>query len=137
VECAKGTYIRTLCHDAGERLHCGGAMEKLMRTRVGDFRIEEALTLSEIEKARDEGKLEKYILPTGGALGNLRSVTAPERTEKLVRNGNPVKAGELKLPPLADGERVRLYLSDGSFAGLYRYEASAERLKPLKMLFDL
>jgi len=137
VECSKGTYIRTLCHDAGQRLGTGGAMEKLIRTRVGDFRIEEALTLSEIEKARDAGALGKYIIPTGDALGDLPSLRADERTEKLIRNGNPVAARALSYASLTDGEKVRLYLPDGSFAGLYRYEASERRLKPLKMLFDL
>ncbi|MDO4284232.1 MAG: tRNA pseudouridine(55) synthase TruB [Eubacteriales bacterium] len=49
IRCSKGTYIRTLCHDIGEKLGVGGAMESLVRTRVGIFRIEEAKTLSEIE----------------------------------------------------------------------------------------
>ena len=49
VSCSKGTYIRTLCHDIGEKLGCGGCMESLIRTRVSTFRIEDAKTLDEIE----------------------------------------------------------------------------------------
>lgn len=51
VTCSKGTYIRTLCHDIGEQLGCGAAMKSLVRTRVGNFLLEEAQTLAEIERA--------------------------------------------------------------------------------------
>ena len=54
VVCSKGTYIRTLCHDIGEQLGCGGTMESLTRSRVGIFGIEEALTLEQLENLRDE-----------------------------------------------------------------------------------
>ena len=53
VVCSKGTYIRTLCHDIGEKLGVGGAMQSLQRSRVGIFRVEDALTLSKLEKLRD------------------------------------------------------------------------------------
>ena len=56
VSCSKGTYIRTLCHDIGEKLGCGGCMESLIRTRVSTFRIEDAKTLDEIETLKQEGK---------------------------------------------------------------------------------
>ena len=54
VSCSKGTYIRTLCHDIGEKLGCGGCMESLIRTRVSTFRIEDAKTLDEIETLKLE-----------------------------------------------------------------------------------
>ena len=54
VSCSKGTYIRTLCHDIGEKLGCGGCMESLIRTRVSTFRIEDAKTLDEIETLKQE-----------------------------------------------------------------------------------
>lgn len=47
VTCSKGTYIRTLCNDIGEKLGCGGAMEELLRTRSGNFTLEESMTLSQ------------------------------------------------------------------------------------------
>ena len=58
VSCSKGTYIRTLCHDIGEKLGCGGCMESLLRTRVGAFAQEESLRLSEIETLAKDGRLE-------------------------------------------------------------------------------
>ena len=57
VSCSKGTYIRTLCHDIGEQLGCGGCMESLIRTRVSAFQIEDAKTLEEIGALKQEGML--------------------------------------------------------------------------------
>ena len=61
VSCSKGTYIRTLCHDIGEKLGCFGCMESLLRTKVSRFEIESSLKLSEIQKKREEGKLCRMI----------------------------------------------------------------------------
>ncbi len=66
VECSKGTYIRTLCHDIGQKLGCGGAMRSLKRTRVGRFSVEEARTLSELEHLAKEDRLEaEALIPVG------------------------------------------------------------------------
>ena len=62
VSCSKGTYIRTLCHDIGEKLGCGGCMEELIRTKVSMFSIEESLTISQIEEKKKKGELDE-ILP--------------------------------------------------------------------------
>ena len=61
VSCSKGTYIRTLCHDIGEKLGCFGCMESLLRTKVSRFEIESSLKLSEIQKKREEGKLSEIM----------------------------------------------------------------------------
>lgn len=54
VHCSKGTYIRTLCHDIGESLGCGGCMEELLRTQVSRFQLENAYTLSQIEESKEK-----------------------------------------------------------------------------------
>ena len=64
VTCSKGTYIRTLCHDIGEKLGCFGAMESLQRTRVGVFTLENALTLEQIEVLMKQNELEQQINTT-------------------------------------------------------------------------
>ena len=61
VSCSKGTYIRTLCKDIGEFLGCGAAMKTLVRTRVSEFFLEQALTLGQIEQAVKEGKIQDYL----------------------------------------------------------------------------
>lgn len=62
VTCSKGTYIRTLCHDIGQKLGCGAAMESLIRTRVGRFKIEDAVTLDDLQKLADEDRLEEVVI---------------------------------------------------------------------------
>lgn len=69
VHCTKGTYIRTLCHDIGEKLGCGACMESLLRTQVGDFRLEDAVRLSQVEELRDRGEVDSLLsIKTGTAV---------------------------------------------------------------------
>ena len=63
VQCSKGTYIRTLCNDIGEKLGCGGCMEELLRTRVERFGLTDAVKLDEVQKVMEEGNIERLILP--------------------------------------------------------------------------
>jgi len=62
VVCSKGTYVRTLCHDIGEKLGCGGTMAALERTRSGVFTSTDALTLKQIEQLMQEGRIEEVII---------------------------------------------------------------------------
>ena len=55
ITCSKGTYIRTLCHDIGVKLGCGACMESLLRTRVGEFRLEDSITLAQLQELADSG----------------------------------------------------------------------------------
>ena len=63
VACSKGTYIRTLCADIGEKLGCGGTMKSLIRTRVSEFTLANAVTLNELQALRDTGRLSEVVLP--------------------------------------------------------------------------
>ena len=93
VTCSKGTYIRTLCYDIGRKLGCGGCMESLLRTRVDRFELKDSLTLSQIEKLRDEGRVEEAVVPVEGVFLKLPAlVTKPGDGDKLVHNGNPFPA---------------------------------------------
>ena len=75
VECSKGTYIRTLCHDIGRKLGCGGCMEELVRTRSGRFKIKDSLRLSQIEDLRDKGEIEHFVLPVDCVFEELPKLT--------------------------------------------------------------
>lgn len=88
VVCSKGTYIRTLCHDIGEKLGCGGAMQSLIRSRVGCFRIEDALTLAELEQLQDEDKISDVIIPPDAIFSRAKAVTVTAAGQKLAENGN-------------------------------------------------
>ncbi len=105
VTCSRGTYIRTLCHDIGEKLGCGGCMESLVRTEVGPFRLEEALSLKEIEQLRDAGKLTSCITPVDALFSACPALYAesPE-ADRLLHNGNPVAKTQLRADGSAAGK---------------------------------
>lgn len=133
VLCSKGTYIRTLCNDIGEKLGCYAAMKSLLRTRVGVFDIKEAITLEELEKYRDEGKLAEVILPPDRIFMHMPAVYAKTEFCKLLDNGNTVYPNMLQKPPyLKDGTEVRMYGGE-KFYGIFQYVAKDNRLKPVKM----
>ncbi len=90
VKCSKGTYIRTLCNDIGEKLGCGGCMSSLLRSEVGPFNLADAWMLSEIEKRRDEKKLKECLFPIDSVFADLNAVRLTPEAERLVRNGNPL-----------------------------------------------
>lgn len=90
VKCSKGTYIRTLCHDIGLSLGCGGAMAHLTRTAVGSFHLEDALTLSQLEILRDEGALENKIVPVDQIFRDRDYLIIDPSFLAQARNGNPI-----------------------------------------------
>lgn len=144
VFCSRGTYIRTLCHDIGQKLGCGGAMEKLVRTRSGRFGLGEAYKLSEIQKLSDEGRLEEILMPVENVFEGLLAVQAIGIGQKLLENGNPLECRHVKLlsgeTPLdcapEDGTQVRVYDENGHFTGVYAWRKAEERLKPVKMFLE-
>lgn len=133
VKCSKGTYIRTLCNDIGEKLGCFGAMKSLLRTKVGMFGLEEAITLAELEQYRDEGKLAEVVLSPDRVFMHMPEVHALPEFCRLLDNGNTVYPKMLDNPPyFKDGMEVRMY-GEGKFYGIFRYVAEDHRLKPIKM----
>lgn len=140
VACSKGTYIRTLCQDIGEKLHCGGCMQSLLRIKAAGFLVEEAKTLAEIEKYRDEGKIEELLLPVDQVFGNMPALYVREEARKLLDNGNPLKAeqtdmSEQMCQTLADGQKFRIYNAEDIFCGVYVYELQEKKLKPEKIFY--
>ena len=134
VTCSKGTYIRTLCHDIGKDLGVGGCMEKLVRTKVERFSVEDSITLKQIEEFRDNNTLEDYITPVDEMLGNYSKCMVSKGAEKLVYNGNIFTSGNtfLKMNH-KDGQIVRVYTSEGEFIGLYKFNSEKQIYKPVKM----
>ena len=115
VDCGKGVYIRTLCHDIGAFLGCGGHMATLARTRAGVFTLENALTLEEVDALGAEG-LEARLLPMDAAIAHLSAVRVEARHRAAVRNGMPLRPEWLDAPA-PQAEAVRVYVG-GEFAGI-------------------
>ena len=137
VHCSKGTYIRTLCNDIGERLGCYGCMKSLLRVRVAGFDLEHALTLSQIQSKVDEGNLD-MVMPVDGVFENLPAVHAVAEADKLVRNGNKIPAVLTDyLKHGADSDiRYRLYNHEDIFVGVYFYLDETGEFKPVKIFME-
>lgn len=146
VVCSKGTYIRTLCHDIGERLGCGGAMQSLVRSRVGEFLLKDTLTLEQIEAARDQGSIGEKIISVDELFLEYPACVVENRWKKLIENGNGFgkeqignmtgKKGEgaIKLPGEQNLEnQIRVYDEDGIFYGIYGWIPEKKRFEPIKM----
>lgn len=134
VVCSKGTYIRTLCDDIGKMAGCGAAMESLQRTRVGRFRLEDALTLSEVEELVSKGRLEEFIVQADEMFPELPRVSVRKEYRKLLENGNCLILKMIDEPGKTEEEKqVRVYDEQGLFYGVYRYEERTETFYPVKM----
>lgn len=135
VRCSKGTYIRTLCHDIGEKLGCMACMEELVRTQVSDFALNQSVTLSEIEKKIKNGTLEEILVPIDQMFSDMGKVTVKEEWKKQVLNGGAFpEEGAEKEKRFHDLERVRVYDQGGRFIGVYSYR-KAEKIFMLVKMF--
>lgn len=132
VACGKGTYIRTLCQDIGEKCGCLAAMKKLTRTRSGQFDIADALTLSEIERLQTKGMLSDRILPVDSVFCEYPAARVVSQFRKLVDNGNPLLPSQCEMSRHPDeGDMLRVYRDDGCFMGIYQVEHQV--YKPVRM----
>lgn len=137
VACSKGTYIRTLCSDIGEKLGCGGTMKSLKRTRVGHFDLKDAITLAELEKLRDEGRLEEIVFPVEQAFLESPALHVKAQFQKLLDNGNSIYPNQtVEAKAYKAGEWVKFYREDNSFVGVYAYVPERKWYKPVKMFLE-
>lgn len=135
VSCSKGTYIRTLCHDIGEKLGCHGCMEKLLRTKAGQFLLEDSLRLSEVERLRDEGRLEEAILPVDEVFTAHPKTVLKKESSRLGYNGNPFRKTDLTIQDVKEGE-IRVYDHAGAFIGIYAWHPGQRLYRPVKMFYQ-
>ncbi len=136
VNCSKGTYIRSLCRDIGDKLGCGGTLTALTRSEVHGFYLKDALKLSDIERLRDEDKLMDYILPVDALLDKYPCYKIKDKFSKLLVNGNKLSLSQLEAIDDTIIERdsyiIRVYIND-EFVALYQYIDSENIYKPYKM----
>ena len=117
VVCSKGTYIRTLCHDIGAALGCGGCMAALRRTRVADFTLDDAVTLETVAEWAERGEAAALLRPVESCFAHLPRADIDGEAERRCRNGNPFlwegEAGDWRVFG-ADGGFLMLGQSDGN-----------------------
>ena len=137
VDCSKGTYIRTLCKDIGNELGCKAAMKSLIRTKTGDFLLENSYKLDEIEKLVKENRVSEIIIPIEDVFKNLQRVDVSGYAGILLENGGIIKAAAVKpdieaLEP-KNGEKFRMYNDEGEFKAVYSYNGDINAFKIDKM----
>ena len=128
VSCSKGTYVRTLCHDLGQTLGCGGCMSSLRRVQAGQFSVDQAVTLEQVQIMADEGRAEELLLPVDSLFDQYPACVVDAAQEKKIRCGNQVESG------LAVG-MYRVYNQGGDFLMLGRAEDG--KMKTVKSFFEV
>ena len=137
VDCSKGTYIRTLCHDIGEKLQVGGCMEELERTKVGHLLKEDAVTLDEVRQKMEQGEGAELFTPLDQIFAELPAVTVTDAKAWMSYNGNDLpERFLLEKEEWTDGQEVRVYDSRKNFIGLYQYRAPKKLFHIKKMFLD-
>ena len=146
VRCSKGTYIRTLCHDLGEKLGCGAAMAALERTKSGQFSLDTALTLAELEaKLKEAGEhreevIQSLVIPVDKMFSELQELRLLPEWERLVQNGNSFEEKNLKKEykenDRNDKSQYRVYIGEDVFMGVYEFCKNEKKFSPVKMFLN-
>ena len=130
VVCSKGTYMRTLCHDIGQALGCGGCMSSLQRVKAAGFTLADSVTLETVQQAVDRGEGESLLLPVDACFAGVPVlVLKTTGAEKKIRNG-----AALTVCGVPDGE-YRVYGMDKTFLALGR--AAGGTLATVKSFFEV
>lgn len=138
VDCSKGTYIRTLCHDIGAKLGCGGCMKSLLRTKVGQFSIENSIRLSEVEKLVEQNQINDILMKVDDMFTDYKKVIVAKESSKYIYNGNSFSSMDIVGPSEIITEDmgialVRVYDWEYNFVGIYQLDFADGRFKPVKM----
>lgn len=133
VECSKGTYIRTLCHDLGEFLGCGACMGGLVRLSSGTFSLEQAHSLEEVAAAKQNNFLQKMLISPVAALKHLETVKLkPEEVERI-KHGNHIPCTN------PEAELAKAVTEDGQLVAIVERESLVDRMywQPKRVLLEL
>ena len=157
VRCSKGTYIRTLCNDIGNKLGCGAAMKHLTRTQVGSFHVEDAVKIDRIEQLEHDGSIAEILVSLPEVFSGLQTGMVNASGAKKAENGNMLAVSDIRLltglnyldglhnndgsscdpvnreSVLSDNEEIKVMRDDGFFYGIYRYGEKDGVLRPVKM----
>ena len=133
VDCSKGTYIRTLCHDIGQKLGCKGAMQSLLRTRVSNFYLKDSLRLSEIEARKEDKDFMDVIQLPDKVFEEYAAITVLESAERLLYNGNGITKKMIAEITEGKKEQFRVYDSKQQFVAVYYWDEEKKIYKPRKM----
>lgn len=132
VHCSSGTYIRSLASDLGEKLGCGATLVGLRRTRNGQFALRDAVSLSKLQDAFNNGDWYKYLIPAAEALNDWYTVVLTYEQVDAVRHGHRVEAPEV----VKEGLWGRAVSEEGELVALIEYDAETNEWQPRKVFFN-
>jgi tRNA pseudouridine55 synthase len=148
IECfvSKGTYIRSLVRDIGEKLGCGAAMAALERTKSGQFSLDTAMTLAELEeKLKEAGDnrdevIQSIVIPVDKMFSELQELRLLPEWERLIENGNSFEERNLKkeffVSDRTDKSQYRVYVGKDTFMGVYEFRKEEKKFSPVKMFLN-
>lgn len=128
VSCSKGTYIRTLCHDIGQKLGCGACMTYLRRVEAGEFSVDNAVTIEYVQRAADEGCAGELLMPVDRLFASYPEYAASDAETQRIKCGNEIRSG------LTDG-KYRVYSAKGEF--LMLGQVSDGIMRTVKSFFEV
>lgn len=135
VECGRGVYIRSLAHQLGEELGCGGYLSELVRTHSGPFKIDQAINIDHLEATAESGDLDRWkqhLFPIDYPLLHLKGVVPGKAAERLLLNGQAINLG----PSYASAgylESYRAYTADHLFIGVIRFHKGENQWRPYQV----
>lgn len=132
VSCSAGTYIRSLADDIGKKLGCGAVIKELSRTNANSIGIERTVTLDELQKIVDDGRLDEIIAPCDEMLKCYPEVIVSEKQSFRFANGGELDTDRIKNLP--DDGICRVYSPDKKLLGLGTIKLSEKRLDVEKIL---
>ena len=148
VHCSKGTYIRTLCQDIGEKLGCGGCMESLLRTQVSEFLLKDALKIGEIEQLVKECTKElppeawsrahfPFVRSVDSVFLQYQKGVVPEQFSKVLYNGNRIEPEMIRSFEASMQQKpIRIYDEKDHFIGIYEFQQERGNFKPVKVFME-
>jgi tRNA pseudouridine55 synthase len=133
--CSAGTYIRSLAHDLGRALGCGGHLDELRRTSVGPYGLSDAVPLAVLEEEAARGEGGRRLIPVEELLPEAPAAVVLPEAEALVRSGSPLGPADLETPPVpGDAPLVRLFSGTGRLLALARPKPDGSGLHPFLVL---
>ncbi len=132
IVCGKGFYVRSLAHDLGNELGCGGHMTSLVRRRTGPFGLDDAISLDDAVQIVESGRMADLLIGPDSALESMPAMVLGQRHLDPTLHGRPLPAG---VGPVTDSdeERIRAYSTDGTFVAIMRFDAALQQWRPDKV----
>ena len=134
ISCGKGTYIRSLCRDIGDKLGTGGCMEKLVRSRACGFDVQDSLTLDKIDELNQKGEIDNYIISIDALYPEYTKVYVKPDCDRFLNNGNRLDMEDFShIEENEEKEYCLVYNSKREFCSIYRYLEDEGYYKAYKM----